>query len=220
MRPRILWLLILLFLINGYSNAFAEVNKNNPYTDQERLCGYQDGTYTVNTIKSDESFLLNAGERNEIINQVIKKWWSLYFADLFFSYIWDIENAWYKFQPTITVYKYGCRTYDSQIIMSSGYWWSSNVLNGPILNAEIDMIDTKYLVVRAYNTTSKTNVHLYYDLNTNKEFFMNFQTQTTSQFNTILDFKPGKNGVGSVLMRMSNGKTKWLRYDFNKKIFY
>lgn len=102
----------------------------------------------------------------------------------------------------------------------TGFGESNDVLNGAILNAEVDTIDDQYLVVRAYNTTNKTNVHLYYDFTTKKQFYMADTTNMIDNYNTILDYKPGKNGVGKVLIRFANMKTKLMNYDFHKKIIY
>lgn len=220
MKIRLIILFILVSIFGRSNQTFAVVSTDTPDADQQRICSYKDGIYKVNTIESNESFLLNSGERNEIINQVIKRWWSLYFADLFFPYVWDILNTRYKFQPTVSVYTIKCETNESEILISAGYGYSDSLLNGAILNAEIDMIDTWFLVTKAYNTSNKTNDHLYYDLVSKKQFFMNYTTETTSQFNTILDFKPGKNGVGKVLVRLSNMRIKWMSYDFNRKIIY
>lgn len=165
MKSQVLRLLILVTLLSGAHNAFAEVSIENALEDQKRICTYKDGIYEVNTIESNESFLLSAGERNEIIQQVVKKSGSLYFAVLFFPYIGNTqEGIRYSYQPNISVYKVTCRNQQSKILMSAGYGWSDTILNGAILNAEIDMIDDKYLVVKAYNATSKTNIHLFYDL--------------------------------------------------------
>ncbi len=220
MKSQVLRFLIFVVLLSGTYHTFAVVSTDTPFADQQRICTYKGWTYEVNTIKSDESFLLSSWERNEIINQVIKRWGSLYFAVLSFPYVWDIEFTRYKYQPAVSLYKFKCETNESEVLISVGYGYSDSLLNGAILNAEIDMIDAWFLVTKAYDTSNKTNNHLYYDLTAKKQFFMDYTTETTSQFNSILDYKPGKNGIGKVLVRLSNMRIKWMNYDFHKKIIY
>lgn len=192
---------IFLYANTGYANT---VYQHDDY------CKKVDGFYTVNSFWKP-SFVTNnpLGE----VKQVIKKWSYLFISELFKNKYGSTETE-YTFE--LNLYEYSCKNRILSMISTLGISPPSNYT---ISSPEIDMIDSNYIIVRTYTTYTDGYEFMYYDRQLQKDFWMD-ATNSIPNFNTILDYKLGKNGKWKVLVRFADMKKKWMHYDLNMKSIY
>lgn len=180
-------------------------------TDQKRMCSYKDGIYQVNNFESSDQFITEWSWPNETVSQVIKRKGSLYFVYLRYRYYSDYAK---QYQPEIAMYQYICKEDNFILLTDRSFWLES----WTITKAEIDMVDNRFIVARAYASSTKNYFHVIHDRQLKTDIYLD--TNFIHNFNTILDFKPQKTGVWKVLIRLANMDTKWMQYNLiDKKIY-
>lgn len=175
------------------------------------FCKKHDGIYAVNSYWKP-SFVSNSplGE----VKQIVKKWSYIFISELVRNHFGDGVND-YTFEVYLN--EYNCKTRELWMKANTGI---SPPSPGQILSPEIDMIDDSFIIVRAYDTYTHGYEHLYYDRKLGKDFNMVEAMNSIPNFNTILDYKPGRNGKWKVLIQFANMNKKWMNYDLHKKTIY
>ncbi len=195
-----------------YPNIDSIFSAEDHISDQDRLCKYKDGIYKVNTFSSDESFVPNGSGPSESVSQVIKRKGSLFFIFLRTRF----QDGNYYNETSLNQYE--CKKQNFTLLTGVWFWISDQ---WSVTSSEIDAIDDRFIIMRAYINSSKNYMHHVYDRKLNESYI--FDINSIPNFSTFLDFKPNKTGIWKVLVRYVSMywlKTKWMSYDLFKKSIY